>query len=1208
MKLRKLILAGFKSFADRTELDFHDGISVVVGPNGCGKSNIVDAIKWVLGEQSAKSLRGSEMMDVIFNGSAGRKASGCAEVTLVFENEAGDPTPEALQDGSGSGGHRAVTIGRRLFRDGRSEYLINKVPSRLKDIREMFMDTGVGTNAYSFIEQGRVESFLQASQDDRRVIFDEAAGISKYKARKKEALRKLERVEQNLLRLRDVTDEIGRRLRSIKYQAGKARSYQAHAERLKELRSLYFLAQYHTMRIKRTELQGQADTQADRLSAVGARLQQLENAAAATEIELADLDRSRREVQAKVASTGASVAANRERTGMLAARIEQLGELIVAASQRGEEAEAKIAECTSERQSRHERLGLVEAEIRDLTAKHEQFCEEHARAQKAVAQLDEQLEAHKAQAMDHLRRASDARNEVNACRIRRENLEGRRGQLAARDAQLSSAADVAAARRADAQADMQTLDADLEEARRRLEENKEQARALADDESRLRTELTEAREQRSALQGRIHTLQEMQDRHEGVSAGTRRVLEAHRQGKLPAVRGILGDFLETDIDHAPLVEAALAGADECLLVENSNDLVACAGELNALLGDSGGVEVLVLDRLNVLSDDLDATNVPGVLARAVQYVRCQESLAPAVWRLLGKTLVVAGLADAREMAPLLAAGYRLVTQAGEVVECDGRVRFGAGKRSAGIVTRRSELADLAARSQALTERIDELQQLSQTAHTRIEEHENVARGLRTAIYELTTRRVECKGRVDKLSDELESIGRERPLIASELSHLDEEIAQSLDLQATAQEQCERHEQAGRECTAAMEALTAKQAALRTAQDSLAAKMTEVRVSIASMEQEKLALSEAVSALGRRIDQMQHEVAAVHEEVQRARAQRTQTEGEVAATHDELETLVQRLRDLEQEAKDTEESSAGLNEKLAVVRKDLAGQRAMQQEASELAGQCRVNIAQADAHIEDLLARASDEMNMNLAEVIAGYQHDDNRDWDAVGVEIQDLKDKIDRLGNVNLDAIGEQEELEGRMSLYEKQVADVDESRRQLNELIAKLNDQSRDLFLETFEKVRTGFQELFRKLFGGGRADILLLDPDDVLESGLEIVARPPGKELRNLTLLSGGEKTMTALALLFSIFRAKPSPFCLLDEVDAALDEANTERFSRLVQEYVTESQFIIVSHAKRTMSMANVLYGVTMQEPGVSTRVSVRFEDAHKFLDKQAQPVGA
>ncbi|MEI7836565.1 MAG: AAA family ATPase, partial [Planctomycetota bacterium] len=867
MKLRKLILAGFKSFADRTELDFHDGISVVVGPNGCGKSNIVDAIKWVLGEQSAKSLRGSEMMDVIFNGSVGRKASGCAEVTLVFEDEGNELSPD-LPRAANDVDNRVVTIGRRLFRDGRSEYLINKVPSRLKDIREMFMDTGVGTNAYSVIEQGRVESFLQASQDDRRAIFDEAAGISKYKARKKEALRKLDRVEQNLLRLRDVTDEIGRRLRSIKHQAGKARSYQAHAEQLKELRSLFFLAQYHTMRLKRTDLQAQTDTQADRLSGMGTRLQQLEASAGATEVELADLDRTRREVQAKVASTGASIAANRERTGMLAARIEQLGELIVSASQRGEEAEAKIAECASDRQSRHERLQIVEAEVRELAAKHEQFCQEHAQAQKALAQFDEQMESHKAQAMDHLRRASDARNDMNACRIRRENLEGRRGQLATRDGQLSSAGEVASVRQADARADMQTLDADLDEARRRLEENKEQAGLLADDESRLRTELTEAREHRSALQGRVHTLQEMQDRHEGVSAGTRRVLDAHRQGKLPAVRGILGDFLETDIAHAPLVEAALAGADECLLVENSEDLVACAGELNALLGESGGVEVLVLDRLNVLSDDLDATSVPGVLARAVQYVRCQDSLAPAVWRLLGKTLVVAGLPAVRAMTPLLAAGYRLVTQAGEVVESDGRVRFGAGKRSAGIVTRRSELADLATRSQGLSERIDQLQQLSQTAHTRIEEHENVARGLRTAIYEITTRRVECKGRVDKLTDELESIGRERPLIASELAHLDDEIVHSLELQAQAQEQVEQHDQAGRECIAAMESLTARQGALRVAQDALAAKVTEVRVSIASMEQEKLALSETVSALGRRIDQMRHEVATVHDEVQR----------------------------------------------------------------------------------------------------------------------------------------------------------------------------------------------------------------------------------------------------------------------------------------------------------------------------------------------------
>ncbi len=407
-----------------------------------------------------------------------------------------------------------------------------------------------------------------------------------------------------------------------------------------------------------------------------------------------------------------------------------------------------------------------------------------------------------------------------------------------------------------------------------------------------------------------------------------------------------------------------------------------------------------------------------------------------------------------------------------------------------------------------------------------------------------------------------------------------------------QRSAQRQEEAAR--------LTEMVAVARQRQGELTARLTELKVAMASAEERKSAARNALDSLARQKEQMAQDVRRGREEVESMRHRRSEAEEGVRKAQGELSDLTARHETLSQEAAEVEESRQSVHARTEEIRGQLAQERKAQEEATEQLNRCRLELGELEVRIEALLSRANDEMAMNLLERIENYQHDEQRDWEAVEAEITDLRGKIERLGNVNLDAIVEQEELEKRYDMYAGQIADVTDSRDQLNELIRRINKESRELFVQTFESVRANFQELFRKLFGGGRADLILLNPDDVLESEIEIVARPPGKETKSLTLLSGGEKTMTALALLFSIFKSRPSPFCILDEVDAALDEANTQRFCRLVEEFIDTSQFIIISHAKRTMSMANVLYGVTMQEPGVSKRISVRFEDVGNTLE--------
>ena len=1205
MKLKKLILSGFKSFADRTEFVFDEGISCVVGPNGCGKSNVVDAVKWVLGEQSAKSLRGSEMLDVIFNGSSVRRAAGGAEVTLVFDNADGLLRPN-LPDQTDTNADVAVT--RRLFRSGQSEYLINKTTCRLRDIREMFMDTGVGVHAYGVIEQGHVEVFLQASHEDRRAVFDEAAGISKYKARRKEATRKLERVEQNLLRLTDVLAEVQRRLRSIKYQAGKARSYQTCTQRLRELKSLHFLSQYHQLSRQRQELQQELDRSSDALAAVNTRIDQLNASHSAASAEVESLEMSARDLRVQIATIGGQITTCQERADANAARVEELAQRAVVLAARCEEMEAKAASIEEDLARRSEQLRETEKLSADLSARYESQREAQRGAEVGISRLEADLEDEKNGTMDLIRRAAQLHNEVQASAIRQDSLNGRRDRLHERSEELAGGIGQLLTERAQMEAKRDDLQEALAATKDRLEQANQLNRSAIEDEHGLQENLSAAREQRSALASRAHALQEMQQRREGLGAGARHVLEARRAGRLGCIRGILGDFLQADVEHAPLIEAALGGADQQLIAMTLAEVTAAADEMAEALGKNAAAEVWCLDRLEPLGDDFDAARVDGFVARAIEWVRFDPWIAPAAWRMLGKTLVVESLDHAKAAAEIAPRGYRFVTTRGEVLEADGRVRFGSANRAAGVVTRRSELIDLEGRISKLDAEIEDLASRCRTARGRCEHAEQVVHGLRTSVYEDSMELTACTGRLEQIDDQIAELKREQPIVAGDLQHLAEEIERAVRAEHEAREKAAELEELQRQRQQRAAELEQEISAARSSLAERSEQMTELKVSLGEAREKAAALKETISSIGRQQDQMARDLQSARSEMGLNRQQREEAEAAVADARRRIEELYSRHESLTRDSEDMEETRGGLRDKIDEIDRALAEQRKTHNEASERLNACRVDISKADADIANLISRASDDMGMDLVELIKDYSHDEERDWAAVADEVRQLDEKIKRLGNVNLDAIAEQDELEAREALFEGQIKDVQDSHRRLNELIRRINKESRQRFSDTFDEVRENFQGLFRKLFGGGRADILLTNPDDVLESGIEILARPPGKDLRSLSLLSGGEKTMTALALLFSIFKSRPSPFCLLDEVDAALDEANTERFSRLVQEFVESSQFVIISHAKRTMSMANVLYGVTMQEPGVSKRISVRFEQADKMLEEDLQPVGA
>jgi chromosome segregation protein len=1211
--LKRLELVGFKSFADRTQFDFSDGITGIVGPNGSGKSNIVDAVRWVLGEQSAKSLRGGEMADVIFNGSAVRKSLGLAEVTMTFDNARRVLATEADE----------VQVTRRVYRSGEGEYLINQQPCRLKDVKDLFLGSGAGTDAYSIIEQGRVDVLLQASTKERRTIFEEAAGISRFKAKKVETLRRLERVDQNLLRLRDILDEVEKQLRSVKLQASKAQRYQEYTGRLRELRVAEGLKEYHQLsgRLRAEgqvldELRAVLAEQAAQAEGWDRELQELEGALgrldAGVHDQEAELAGARQQIVAGEATLGhesdvaADVEANLAQTRQALADLTgRVAALAGAAARAGEE----LGQAEGQGAERREAVEALEAQLRASEGR--------------LAELHGQVQRDKDDHFECMRQVVHLQNEAI-------NNKGRLDDLVQERNRHSRKSEAAAEHLASLDLELQGLTAADEALQARLAAARQALAELRQERDRLRqvcdataARAADLRAERSGLLSRVEVLQGLERSHEGLGSGAREVfalLEQPDPGPWRTVLGIVADFLTVRREYAPLIDLALGERAHRFLVRDTALLGEALRRLPAPF--SGRVSFLPVAAPQPAlpparrPPGLDAALTrepsaaaapgaahPGVVAPAEQVVRCEHpELADLPARLLARTLIVRDLAAARALA---GTGFRCVTLRGELLEADGTVTVGTHHAEAGILSRKSELRELREQAAALDVRLNELDRDLALMREQIALLDGRAEGGRAEIDVLAEQAADLRSRIGQHRQRREGLHEEVQLSRMEINELEREIAAKERAWRQAQAQAAAAELRVQELQArvgAAEREAREREGLRQRQQQ---EVVAARVALAHVE-------ERLTALRARHGQLE--------------ADRAQRAAERQQAEQRLGGLLSRLQESQRAALQASASLASsyLCKEAAEARlAELEGQRAaLRQRRKERAEQAnavraRWRTQQEEAHARELevnelrhrlntlCARLQEDYQLDLAE---HYRQSvaEGRDLEAAAPdagegpavsaeeEIAELRRKLARLGSVNLDAIQELADLEARAGTLQVQYDDLTAAQRALQDIIAKINVDSTRLFTETFAAIRTHFQELFRKLFGGGMADVLLEDDSDVLESGIEVNARPPGKELRSISLLSGGEKTLTAVALLLAIFRSKPSPFCILDEVDAALDEANIGRFTAVLRDFLDRSQFILITHSKRTMACADVLYGVTMQESGISRRFSVRFED--------------
>jgi len=1289
MRLKKLIVHGFKSFADRTEFHFDQQITGIVGPNGCGKSNVVDAFKWVLGEQSAKSLRGDAMADVIFNGSGDRKPSGMSEVTLVFDNPVRPDGRRLLNLDN-----EEVSVGRRLFRDGTSEYQINSNHSRLKDVRELFLDTGVGVDAYSVIEQGRVAALLEANPEERRAIFEEAAGISKFKQRKKESQRKLEKVEQNLLRVNDIVEEVEKRLRGVKIQAGRARTYQEHSTRLNELRLTYSLQEYHTQHAKSADVSAKLEDARFRLDDVTTDLSRKQTDLSEKRDHAESIAQRRQSTDYELVQTRASIAQTQQKQQYAQQQLDQTADQVEGYTQDRFVAEQKLTNIEAALATESENLTTLTADVEGqkagITAQQNRYRDD----QIALNDLARQIEQHKSAILDDMRKLAQVNSRLGAIEIERKNITTQQARLGDRRRTVLAELETLQTQKDAAELKLATIVDSIREHQGQMEARRQDAQHLGKRIAETSDQLGEAKQHRSGLLSRQKVLQDLENRREGVAEGPKSVLR-QRDTLFPFIRGLVADVLRVDVEHAKVIEAALDGRDQWLIADSmqaitdasdafaklegrvnvihaasrrsfgtSNDVAELnqteSGETDfqpvpamstAEAGGTAGTSSANSPSLALAQNDgtLEAERTPhGLVARvtrdvetvhydwnlhpqrirlAIDLVRFEEADAPLARQLLGRTTIVDTLADANDLRLTGPSGWRYVTYAGEVIEADGTYRAGPLTAAMGLLSRRSELEALTLQIAEVDQKIAALADQLSRGNTDAKVVEEQINHLRNLVYQSNTEKVETTSGISQTTDKQSSLRREQPVLDRELQVMLDQVGKLKveEDQLLARRHALDTDQSDRQRQ--VEEMTANQARIGEELSHAGEQLTAARVMLGQAQEKQIASRQQVDRQTAAVAELNLQIERITLSLTGLASRQGTLEAELHASQQAEASLVNKCAALEAQVADLVTRLNEAQSLVTTLTSEVDGLREANSQIEHTLHALDVQAGELRVRLETLITRTRDELQLDLPakyaelEAAGGYQ-ETGTDWSVVAEEIRQLREKIQRLGNVNLDALGELEELETRSKFYADQLADLSNSQKQLVQLIDEINVESAIRFEQTLNSVREHFQGIFRKLFGGGKADIYLeteLEPKalvegglsnvdgappatnnsrhSILDAGIEVIARPPGKQPATISQLSGGEKAMTCIALLMSIFKSKPSPFCILDEVDAPLDEANNQRFGLIIQEFLDQSQFIIITHHKRTMQICDVLYGVTMQEQGVSKRVAVKFDQVGK-----------
>lgn len=1184
MKLKKLELYGFKSFAQRTEIVFDEGITGIVGPNGSGKSNIGDAVRWVLGEQSAKTLRGASMSDVIFNGTQKRKPLSYCEVSLVFDNDDHALAMEAAE----------VMVTRRVYRNGESEYYLNRTACRLKDVVDLFRDTGIGKEGYSIIGQGRIDEILSRKSEDRRQVFEEAAGIVKFKARKEEADKKLQRTLENLERVDDILDELTKRLKPLEEQSRNARVYLELSTELKDLDLNLFLIRSDRARARLSELESElltvqtilADTESNltdkttRRDETQNRIDQLEEAITKARTELMECAEHVHESQKKLSA--------------LQSRRETRSENRQRIVREQEEAQERLAEIEKD----HVRIQADVEKQHSLIADAEQILratqEAAEKAQAKEKEADAALEAQKAAVIDQMNRLSDVRNDktrLNTMQAQMEThlteIEESSGALQEQEAALREA--------------LTAVEKQLEtenQHQQQCQEKLAQARQASDEAdtayANLRADVEKQSADMQAAASRHNVLTEMTRDMEGYNMAVRRAMTYAKQRGLTGVKGVLAQLMTVPQAYETAIDMALGAAQQNIVTDTEETAKELINYLRQnRLGRATFLPMSAIRGKTLYGNERNALKLPGCLGVASELVQCAPEYRGIVENLLGRTVIADNLDHG---IPIMRAGnhaFRLVTLEGDVMHSGGSMTGGSAQsKVSNLLSRERELKELTAKLQTGRAELDKCRQ------------------------ELAQRQQTAQEKRQKVSDAVNALHQQEIAVAREQARR-ESVSADLNthlqrMQETEQARVQLH-QSLEDIRQQLETIEHQRTGAQGDQSAMEQKTIEMQNALVKARAEASAENDRLMVRTLQLSDLRHGLS----DLERDEAHAQQDQAQILREQERREQLLHEMDELdaidENDMKREEAESARRQKEQ--LRQESAAQ-AIEQRRSQAQSDLRDILSDME-NLHEAYNRDSEKLHkteLAKARIEGDQKNLQNRIWDTykltyAGAEefrrtpfdekesdrrAAELQGQIRALGTVNVGAVEEYAETKARVDDLTAQQQDLKRAEMDLRELIERLLIQMRSTFVENFSKMQGYFAETFTRLFGGGHAELKLMDPDDPLNCGIEVNAQPPGKKLQLLSLLSGGERALTAIAILFAMLKLKPTPFCILDEIEAALDDANIGYYADYLKEYSKGTQFIVVTHRKGTMERCNSLFGVAMEEQGVSRMVSVSLQD--------------
>ena len=1200
MHLNSIKISGFKSFAENVELILEPGITTIVGPNGCGKSNVSDAIRWVLGQQSARALRCTNMRDLLFNGGTNFKPSEKATVALSFTN-----IDENLSIGSPE-----VEVQRQLSRDGESSYLINKTPCRLRDISELFMDTGVGVDAYSVMEQSKIDLILNVRADERRFLFDEVAGITKYKHRKKEAIRKIEDAEQNLVRINDVIQELQRETESLKAQAEQAIHYQSLHEQLQELELGLAYRDYEKMETDYRETQEKLQSILVEVTSANNLIQEAEERIENASIRRSELD--------------SAISESQEEIRNISERIEKIERQIVLHKE-------KQLNIQSQRQRAEQTLESLKTQQANLQTQKKERIQEQKKLSasfkieesrfNARKQLLEELSTRIEETKKSVEDRKSSLQETSIELSKRENLrvtvdekisnsQSNLDQLQENTNSTKNELQTFIEKRDEIQRNVTQLDAELIKIETEKKEVETKHNETQEALRKIDAELRGLQDTKGVNVSRHKSLQQLHSAYEGYYTGVKAIMQAkeHYPEQFGGICGVVAELINTDNEFEIAIEVALGSAIQNVIVETRED---SKNGINYLKKNRAGIVTFIpLDYIQCrrFSDD-SLLDQPGVIGIARELVDYENQYDRAVQHLLGNTLVIEDLDAAIALTRRSRPTARLVTLEGELFNTYGTITGGHNdKRKTGLLNRSRELEVLEEKIGEITKIFNQKDKLSKSYAAIIAETHQKRQHL---IVELQNKQIEKAGLVKDIEQENHNIERLEKAL-SKIQTQNQELQQSVDLSREEQKQLEieieelskkrtQTERSIKTVSEQIESENRKHDEMESLCREREIFLAEQRIKLDNLESDINSFDDRHLQIDKDIqeqqsiidsdDQTKSDIADQIEEAQRTflsiGADRAEAEGKYDELTEERESLLAEIESIQQE-----------------MRKN----RKHTERQNNSRRQLEIKTTQLEMQLKSISKRIMDKYQVSIDDIIrpsteneTDESNEETHNPTITELNEIDLMDRIEKLkadisaiGSVNLKAIEAHEEHRKRLDFLESQRADVQQSIQTTYQAIQKINETSRDVFLESFQQVQTNFQEVFNQLFEGGEAELQLTDEENILESGIEIIARPPGKRPQSITQLSGGERSLVAIGLLFAVFKLKPSPFCVLDEVDAALDEANVLRFTNLISDYAKNTQFVIITHNYRTMEIADVMYGVTMEQAGMSKVVSKKFTE--------------